>query len=47
MLASSARRGARVARRQVELALAAGGWPWHRSLSLWLDALIVLEEGGA
>lgn len=34
---------ARAARRAVEDALDAAGWPWSRRLSLWLDALLVLE----
>jgi hypothetical protein len=38
------RRRAREARRDVEAALDAAGWPWARALSLWLDALLVLEE---
>jgi hypothetical protein len=37
---------ARAARRQVEEALGGAGWPWSRRLSLWLDALLMLEEGG-
>lgn len=36
---------ARAARAEVEAALAAAGWPWRRRLSLWLDALLILEEG--
>ena len=36
---------ARAARGQMELALDAAGWPWSRRLSLWIDALVVLEEG--
>jgi len=31
----------------VEAALDVAGWPWSRRLSLWLDALLVIEEGGA
>jgi hypothetical protein len=37
---------ARGARAIVELALDASGWPWSGRLSLWVDALIVLEERG-
>jgi hypothetical protein len=40
------RREARAARAVVEAALDASGWPWSRRLSLWLDALIVIEEAG-
>jgi hypothetical protein len=43
---------ARAARAVLEAALdaRAGGqgvaaWPWSRRLSLWLDALLLLEEG--
>lgn len=38
---------ARLARAEVEAALDTIGWPWSRRLSLWIDSLIVLEEGGA
>jgi hypothetical protein len=38
---------ARAARREVEEALTARGWPWARRLSLWVDALVVLEENPA
>lgn len=41
------RQAARAARRIVELALDAAGWPWSRRLSLWLDALVILDEDGA
>jgi hypothetical protein len=34
----------RAARRVVEDALDAHGWPWSLRLSRWLDALVVLEE---
>lgn len=37
---------ARSARDIVESALDAGGRPWSRRISLWLDALVVLEECG-
>lgn len=41
---------ARCARGDVERALdtlAVGGrWPWHPRLSAWLDALLIIEEGG-
>jgi len=35
---------ARAARHQVETALDHAGWPWRRSLSLWVDALLVLDD---
>jgi hypothetical protein len=35
---------ARHGRAVVEAALDAAGWPWSRGLSLWLDALVLLEE---
>jgi hypothetical protein len=35
---------AQAARAVVEASLEANGWPWSRRLSLWLDALLVLEE---
>jgi hypothetical protein len=35
---------ARCARREVEAALDVGGWRWSHRLSLWVDALLVLEE---
>ncbi len=35
---------ARDARAEIERALDAHGWPWSRRLSLWLDALVHLEE---
>jgi len=38
---------ARAARRDVEEALEYAGWPWSRRLSLWVDALLVLEEPDA
>lgn len=38
------RAAAHAARRQIEDTLAANGWPWSRRLSLWIDALILLEE---
>lgn len=31
------------ARLEIEAALDRAGWPWSRGLSLWLDALLVLE----
>ena len=37
---------ARAARRVVEGALDGNGWRWSRRLSLWVDALLVLEERG-
>lgn len=36
---------ARAARGQLEDVLAAAGWIYSRRLSLWLDALVILEEG--
>ncbi len=39
------RQEARAARGQLELALDGAGWPWSRRLSLWIDALVILEEG--
>ncbi len=36
---------ARASRGEVEVALDANGWPWARCLSLWLDMLLVIEEG--
>ncbi len=39
-------REAQAARRIVEAALDRAGWPWRRRLSLWVDALLVVEEGG-
>jgi hypothetical protein len=42
---------ARVARALIEVALdsaaggrGAGAWPWSKTLSLWVDALITIEE---
>jgi hypothetical protein len=35
---------ARAARGVVEAALTVAGWPWSRRLSLWLDALLILED---
>lgn len=35
---------ARAARGQLEDVLAATGWTYSRRLSLWLDALVILEE---
>lgn len=35
---------AREARGIVEHALDAAGWPWSRFLSLWIDALVIIEE---
>ncbi len=37
-------RQARAARADVERALDAAGWPWSRRISLWLDALVLVEE---
>ena len=34
----------RAARNEAECALAPDGWPWSRRLSLWMDALLDLEE---
>ena len=36
----------KAARLDVETALEACGWPWSRRLSLWIDALVLLEEQG-
>lgn len=36
---------ARAARGLTEAALDLTGWPWSRPLSLWLDVLVLLEEG--
>jgi hypothetical protein len=38
---------ARAARSVIESALDLLGWLWSRQLSLWLDALVVLEEQDA
>jgi hypothetical protein len=38
---------ARATRGVVEDALDSAGWPWSRRLSLWLDALLIIEENGA
>ena len=35
---------ARAARGQVEDVLASAGWPFLRRLSLWIDALVIVEE---
>lgn len=35
---------ARAARGEVEATLAANSWPWARRLSLWVDALVTIEE---
>jgi hypothetical protein len=40
-------RQAQAARGQLELALDFAGWPWSRRLSLWIDCLVILEEGAA
>lgn len=37
---------AQAARAAVEAALDAAGWPWSRRLSLWIDALVIVEEAG-
>jgi hypothetical protein len=42
---SSRQRQARAVRAIVEATLDATGWLFSRRLSLWLDALLVLEEG--
>jgi len=44
---SSRRRLARDARGVVEEALDRAAWRWNRALSLWIDTLLQLEEGGA
>lgn len=36
---------AQLARADLEMALDSAGWPWSRRVSLWLDLLIVIEEG--
>lgn len=41
------REWAREARGQIEAALDVSGWMWSRRLSLWIDALVILEEGEA
>ena len=41
------RLGARAARQLAESALDATGWRWSRRLSLWIDALVVIEEDEA
>jgi hypothetical protein len=38
---------ARHCRAVAELALDAAGWPWRRRLSLWIDALVIVEEHDA
>lgn len=38
------REWAREARGQLEAALDICGWLWSRRLSLWIDALVILEE---
>jgi hypothetical protein len=35
---------ARAARGQIEDVLHATGWPYSTRLSLWLDALVILDE---
>jgi hypothetical protein len=37
---------ARAARGEIEEALDLIGWRWSARLSLWLDALLVIEAGG-
>jgi hypothetical protein len=37
-------RQARAARAIVEGALDASGWRWSRRISLWIDALVLLDE---
>lgn len=37
---------ARAARAQIEQALDALGWPWSWRLSLWVAALVIVEESG-
>ena len=43
----TAARQARPARGICERALDANGWRWSKRFSLWLDALLTLEERGA
>lgn len=40
---------ARAARGEVEAAMGASvsDWPWSRPLSLWIDALVLIEESAA
>lgn len=38
---------ARLERGRLEDALARAGWPWIRSASLWVDDLVLEEEGPA
>jgi hypothetical protein len=42
---ASRRRHAHAARREIEDALELAGWPWSLRLSLWLDYLLMVEEG--
>jgi hypothetical protein len=35
---------ARGSRGIAEAALDSAGWPWSRRISLWLDALVMIEE---
>lgn len=41
------RRQAQAALAQLEVALDFASWPWSRRISLWLDALVLIEEGEA
>ena len=41
---SSRRRQARDTRAVVEAALDMSGWKYSRALSLWIDAMLLLEE---
>ncbi len=36
---------ARAARGEIEAALDGAGWPWSRRFSLWIDVLVIVEEG--
>ena len=44
MNAAPRRRQARAARGEVEAVIDASGGRWSRRLSLWLDALLIIEE---
>ncbi len=43
-MSATTRSQAWAVRGEVEAALDHAGWPWSRRLSLWLDALLVLQE---
>jgi hypothetical protein len=45
--AMSRARHARAVRAVAESALAVHGWPWSRSFSWWLEALLVVEEASS